>query len=143
MLVGIGVHAKTGPHLQSADQKYPVKLAIGLEGEEIIYKNANVGQVAASLGSDASASQAAFDGNHLCPKFAQKPCDCAATASDFEDPVSGFDAQRPHQTVTKGAEIILTRPVMDRFDQLRREGAAIPGLQNGIQQSRLDFFPSE
>src|ERR1035441_274986 len=96
---------------QHSDQQYAVKSLIGCETQKVIYHDSNIGEFPAALRGDARPGQASFDGNYIRTNLAKKAGDRPATAPKLENFIARMQVQRPHQAVTKPAEVVLSRPV--------------------------------
>src|ERR1035438_1188431 len=95
---------------ENSDQEYPIKPLLGSKAKKIVDNDANIREIAAALGGDASATQTAFDGGYLGAHLAEIASDGAAAATEFENSIAGTNSQRPHQAMAAPAYTTFIRP---------------------------------
>src|SRR5664279_3241501 len=125
---------------ENSDQEYPIKPLLGSKAKRIVDNDANIREVAAALGGDASAAQTAFDGGYLGAHLAEIACDGAAAATEFENSIAGTNSQRPHQAMAGPAQMIFRGPIGDGLKEFRGEGAAVRGVGNQGKKPVFDLF---
>ncbi len=110
-----------------ADQRHHIELRVGGKFGKIICDHPDIGEIRAAAGGNGSPACAAFDRDDLRAAFAQIASHRAGAGADLQNPAFQQVAKRSQQIGAKGTEMIICRPIRNRFVQFERIRCSVDG----------------